>query len=97
MFVEPWSNRWNSGAAFKFKNLLQQISEEQLDDGTTTQRRLDALRKFFEVTRCNYDEMSRLRQDFIAAFDRQEEEEETLFSRRVLDPEDADALAAIGL
>jgi hypothetical protein len=99
MFEEPWSNRWNSGAAFKFKNLLQQISEEQLDDGTTTQRRLDALRKFFEVKRCNYDEMSRLRQDFIAVFDRQEEEEEeeTLFSRRILDPEDAEALAAIGL
>lgn len=91
MFVEPWSDRWNSRAASKFKGLLQQISAETLGE-LTTQRRLDALRQFFDATRCDYDEMLRLRQDFIA-FDK--EEEQTLFSHEVLDPADANALSAI--
>jgi hypothetical protein len=62
---------------------------------TTTQHRLDALREFFDVTRRNHDELTRPRQDFIA-FDRQEEEE-TLFSCRVPEPEDAEAPSTIGL
>jgi hypothetical protein len=94
MFVEPWSNRWNSSAASEFKGLLQQISTETLDDLTTTQRRLDVLRQFFDFTRTNYDELLRLRQDFIA-FDK--EEEQTLFSSRDLDPADEKALSAIAL
>jgi hypothetical protein len=48
------------------------------------------LRQFFAVTRCDYDEISRLRQDFIA-FDEKEE----LLSYQALDPEDAAALSTI--
>jgi len=88
LFVEPWCDRWNSRAASEFKGLLQHISTETLHDLTTTQRRRGVLRQFFDVTHnCVYDELSRLRQDFIA-FDK--EEEQTLFSSRALDPKDAD-------